>query len=90
MVDYTKKMQLRNKDPKKKKTGTRHKDGETFKGGKNTKGRPKIAKKNLKCFNRGGYVTCIDTSKGKHYHKNKKNTGAGTGGRCKGKQCPGK
>ena len=65
-----KSLQLRYKDPKKKTTGTRKKDGETFRGGKNTKGKPKVNKKNLKCFNRGGYVTCVDTSKTKHHHKN--------------------
>jgi len=66
---YKKSLQLRNKDPKKKQTGTRHKDGQKFKDGKSAKGKPKVAKKNLKCFNRGGYVTCVDTSKAKNYHK---------------------
>ena len=67
---YKKSLQLRNKDPKKKTTGTRHKDGQTFKDGKSAKGKPKpSSKKNLKCFNRGGYVTCVDTGRAKNYHK---------------------
>ena len=70
--DAKKGKQLRHKDPKKKTAGTRHKDGDTFTGGKNVKGRPKPGKKkNLKCFNRGGYVTCVDTGRA----KNSKSTG---------------
>ena len=82
--NYKKNLQLRYKDPKKKTTGTRHKDGETFTGGKNTKGKPKpSSKKNLKCFNRGGYVTCIDKGRSKKFHK--KNTGTGSKGGKKNK-----
>ena len=66
---YKKSLQLRNKDPKGTKT-TKHKDGQKFTGGKAVK-KPKANKKYLKCFNRGGYVTCIDTSKGKKFHKKK-------------------
>ena len=64
---YKKSLQLRTKDPKGTKTD-KHKDGQKFSGGKAVK-KPKVNKKYLKCFNRGGYVTCIDTSKSKHYHK---------------------
>ena len=67
---YKKSLKLRNKDPKGT-TTAKHKDGQKFSGGKATT-KPTVAKKYLKCFNRGGYVTCIDTSKGKHYHKKKK------------------
>jgi hypothetical protein len=75
--NYKKARQLRNKDPKGT-TTTKHKDGQKFVKGKSASGKPKVAKKNLKCFNRGGYVTCVDKSKPKKANQ-KKNTGTGCG-----------
>jgi len=62
---------LRNKDPKKKKSGVSHKDGETFKGGKNVKGRPKAKKKNVVCRQMGKATVCFDKSKPKRSDKRK-------------------
>ena len=56
---------LRNKDPKKKGTGTRHKDGETYKGGKRVGGRPKAKKSNVICRQMGKATVCFDKSKPK-------------------------
>ena len=56
---------LRNKDPKKKSKGTRHKDGETYKSGKRVGGRPKAKKSNVICRQMGKATVCFDKSKPK-------------------------
>ena len=56
---------LRENDPKGTKT-TKRKDGETFSGGKNKKGRPKpTSKGNLVCKQIGRATVCFDKGKPK-------------------------